>query len=318
MARHLRGAFSLGLDIGGTKTHGLVLDPADRVLAEVVQPTRIGTDGIQATALEVSHALAAALGVQVAEFTSVGVGIPGIVDHRSGLVRTAVNLGIVRTDLRALLADGFAVPVRVENDVKATALGAVVTLGTRPRDLCYVNLGTGLAAAAVADGRLVRGDRNGAGEIGHLAVDPSGETCGCGQRGCLETIVGGRYLTARLERLGLDLDGLGATSDPVATRERERVVGALATALTLVVISYDSATVALGGGVLRATDWLLPAVRDDLAKRAASSSFLTGLHVADRLIVLPHDVPVAAIGAAVVGRKKGLRARHDDPVGSQV
>ncbi|MEA5054527.1 MAG: ROK family protein, partial [Propionicimonas sp.] len=157
----------------------------------------------------------------------------------------------------------------------------------------------------------IRGDRNGAGELGHFAIDPAGERCGCGQRGCLETFVGGRHLTARLAGLGLDLAGLGTALAPVATAERDRLVGALATGLTLVVISYDSAAVTLGGGVLRTADWLLPAVRQTLTERAASSSFLAGLRVADRLIVLPGDVPVAAIGAAVVGRKKGLHARHD-------
>ncbi len=298
---------SLGFDIGGTKIHGLVLDRDDSVLAEAVRPTRQGAASIQAIVTETAHALAAELGTDVSRFASVGVGIPGIVDQRTGLVETAVNLGISSTNLSDLFADGFTVPVRVENDVKATALGAGLVLGARVADLSYVNLGTGLATAAVSNGRLVRGARNGAGEIGHLAIDPAGDQCGCGQRGCIETIVGGRYLTPRLEALGLDLAGLGHATEPAAAAERDRLVGGLATALTLVVIAYDSAQVVLGGGIFRATDWLVPAVAEELRKRAGSSSFLAGLRCEDRLVVLPDGVPVAAIGAAVVGRKKGLR-----------
>lgn len=300
---------SLGIDIGGTKAHGLVLDGADRILAEQVLPTEPTEAGVRRTVVAVARALADSLGVAPTAFATVGLGIPGLVDHTSGVVKTAVNLQITHTDLPALLTADFDAAVRVENDVKATALGAGLTLGKTHRDLAYVNVGTGLAAAAVSNGRLVRGTRNGAGEIGHLAVDPAGERCGCGQRGCLETVLGGSYLTRRLRALGLDLDGVGSDPRPEAAAERERLVTALGTALTLVVIAYDSAAVVLGGGVLRALPWLLPAVADELRRRAAESPFLAGLGVADRLVELPTTSPVAAIGAAVVGRKKELRAR---------
>lgn len=306
---HAGQVLSLGIDIGGTKSHGLVLDGAGRVLAEEVRPTEPREPGVRRTVVEVAQALADDLGVQRAAFTSVGLGIPGLVDHTSGVVETAVNLRISRSDLAAVLADDFTAPVRVENDVKATALGAGLTLGETYRDLTYVNLGTGLAAAAVSNGRLVRGARNGAGEIGHLAVDPAGEPCDCGQRGCLETVLGGAYLDRRLAGLGLDLASLGSDVRPEAVAERDRVVAALATTFTLVVITYDPAVVVLGGGVLRAAAWLRPMVEDELRRRAALSPFLAGLAVAGRLVQLPTDVPVAAIGAAVVGRKRKLRAR---------
>lgn len=306
---HAGQVLSLGIDIGGTKSHGLVLDGAGRVLAEEVRPTEPREPGVRRTVVEVAQALADDLGVPRAAFTSVGLGIPGLVDHTSGVVETAVNLRISRSDLAAVLADDFTAPVRVENDVKATALGAGLTLGETYRDLTYVNLGTGLAAAAVSSGRLVRGARNGAGEIGHLAVDPAGEPCDCGQRGCLETVLGGAYLGRRLAGLGLDLASLGSDVRPGAVAERDRVVAALATTFTLVVITYDPAVVVLGGGVLRAAAWLRPMVEDELRRRAALSPFLAGLAVAGRLVQLPTDVPVAAIGAAVVGRKRKLRAR---------
>jgi predicted NBD/HSP70 family sugar kinase len=302
-------ALSLGVDIGGTKSHGLVLDDADRVLAERVLPTEPSEAGIRRTVLAVAGALADDLGTTPASFTSVGLGIPGVVDHTSGVVETAVNLGITRTDLAALLSRDFCADVRVENDVKATALGAGLALAETQRDLAYVNLGTGLAAAVVSNGRLVRGARNGAGEIGHLAIDPAGELCTCGQRGCLETVLGGNYLTRRLVSLGLDLAGLGGDPRPAAAAERARVIDALTTTLTLVVITYDPAVVVLGGGVLRTAGWLRPLVEEELRRRASVSGFLAGLAVDGRLVELPTATPVAAIGAAVVGRKKKLRAR---------
>ena len=303
---------SLGVDIGGTKAHGLVLDATDRVLAERVLPTEPSDAGVRRTVLAVADALAEDLGIAPRDYSSIGLGIPGFVDHTTGVVETAVNLGITRTDLPALFAGDFPAVVRVENDVKATALGAGLLLGKTHRDLVYVNLGTGVAAAAISNGRLVRGARNGAGEIGHLAVDPSGELCACGQHGCLETVIGGTHLARRLAALGVDLVDLEHDPRPAAVAERERMVAALATALTLVVVVYDSAAVVLGGGILRATGWLRPRVEAELRRRAAGSPFLAGLGVADRLRELPPDVPVAAVGAAVVGRKKELRARADN------
>jgi predicted NBD/HSP70 family sugar kinase len=264
--------------------------------------------------LAVADALASELGVTTADFATVGLGIPGVVNHTSGVVETAVNLQITRSDLAALFAGDFSAKVRVENDVKATALGAGPVLGTSG-DLAYVNLGTGVAAAAVTRGRLIRGARNGAGEIGHLAVEPAGELCSCGQYGCLETALGGGYVARRIAPLGLDLTALGSDPRAEAIAEADRMVAALATALTLVAIAYDSAVVVLGGGVLRGAGWLRERVEAELRRRTEGSPFLTGLAVAGRLVELPPDVPVAAIGAAVVGRKKELRSRHPaDPV----
>ena len=303
---------SLGIDVGGTKAHGLVLDGADRVLAERVVPTQPSEPGIRRTVLTVAEELAGELGVRTSAFTSVGLGIPGIVDHATGVVETAVNLQITRTDLAGLLADDFRPTVQVENDVKATALGAGLALGRDDRDLTYLNLGTGVAAAAVNNGRLVRGARNGAGEVGHLAIDPVGDLCECGQRGCLETVVGGAHLSRRLGGLGLTLTNLDTDPRPEAFAERTRLVAGLATTLTVVVISYDSAVVVLGGGVLTATAWLRPHVQAELRRRASTSPFLAGLDVAGRLVELPPNTPVAAIGAAVVGRKKAIRARTLD------
>jgi predicted NBD/HSP70 family sugar kinase len=287
----------------------VVLDASDRLVAELALPTQQEEAGVRRTVLAVADGLAAELGVTTADFATVGLGIPGVVDHTSGVVETAVNLQIGRADLTALFADDFAAKVRVENDVKATALGAGPVLGTTG-DLAYVNLGTGVAAAAVTRGRLIRGTRNGAGEIGHLAVEPAGELCSCGQPGCLETALGGGYVARRIGPLGLDLTTLGSDPRPEAIAECDRMVAALATALTLVVIAYDSAVVVLGGGVLRGAGWLRGRVETDLRRRAEASGFLTGLAVADRLVELPAGTPVAAIGAAVVGRKRELRARH--------
>ncbi len=188
----LAGTRAVGLDIGGTKTHGVVLESDGTILAEVRESTVPGAEGVTATAARVFEALRSATGLPLAG--RVGVGVPGLVDGERGILRHAVNLDVNGDDLplRDLLADSLGVPVVLENDVNAAALAACALVGAD--DVVYVSVGTGLAAGLVVDGRLRRGEHGAAGEIGHLPVDPAGEECGCGQTGCLETIASGRAL----------------------------------------------------------------------------------------------------------------------------
>lgn len=296
---------SLGIDIGGTKTQAVLLDASSRVIANRVRRTDRGPDGVVGGALALARECLQLGRTQVTELLGVGVGIPGQVDHCSGVVLHAVNLGIERLELGALLSAELGVAVRVDNDVKATALGAADYLRTPTADLSYINLGTGIASATLVGGRLVRGEGNLAGEIGHLPVDPSAGRCVCGQIGCLEVLAGGRRIAERLAAAGLTLPGLVEAThagDQAAIDESLRIGGAIATAVQLVVLAHGSARVALGGGVVRTAPGLADLARRQLTERAAGSDFLASLDLPARITLLPRNHPLAAIGAALVGR----------------
>ncbi len=296
---------TLGLDIGATKTHAILLDASGRVLADEVRPTPTGGDGVLAAALAAADACLVRVGLVRGDLACVGVGIPGQVDHRSGDVRTAVNLGIGHLDVGARLRAEFGVPVSIDNDVKAAALGAADHLGVG--DLSYLNIGTGVAAATLVEGRLVRGRGNLAGEIGHIPVALDGERCVCGQRGCLEALVGGGRIAARLAPLAprvtlATLLADAAGGDPDAAAEATAISTGIATAVQLLVLTQGSALVVLGGGVIRTCTGLVDLVRRELASRASRSDFLASVDLASRVADLPADYPVAAIGAALVAR----------------
>lgn len=296
---------SLGIDIGGTKTQAVLLDASSRVIANRVRRTDRGPDGVVGGALALARECLQLGRTQVTELLGVGVGIPGQVDHCSGVVLHAVNLGIERLELGALLSAELGVAVRVDNDVKATALGAADYLRTPTADLSYINLGTGIASATLVGGRLVRGEGNLAGEIGHLPVDPSAGRCVCGRIGCLEVLAGGRRIAERLAAAGLTLPGLVEAThagDQAAIDESLRIGGAIATAVQLVVLAHGSARVALGGGVVRTAPGLADLARRQLTERAAGSDFLASLDLPARITLLPGNHPLAAIGAALVGR----------------
>ncbi|WP_378145309.1 ROK family protein [Cnuibacter sp. UC19_7] len=297
----------LGLDIGGTKTDAVVLDDSGALAHRVRAATGLGADAVVATAVTLIDRIAAEAGLEPAAFDSIGVGIPGQVDTATGHVWHAVNLGVDELDFGVRVSERIGVPVSVENDVKAAALGAYHLLpGTRQdRSMAYLNLGTGLAAGLVIDGRLWRGARGAAGEIGHIPVDPHGVLCPCGQRGCLETVASGSAIARQwpsddpIPVRSLLAAAEGGDGD--AVRIRDSFIENVAAAVRVLVLTLDVDTVTIGGGLSALGDWLLESVRAVLGGWAADSPFLASLGLPERVRVVPAGFPAAAVGAALVG-----------------
>lgn len=300
----LAGTRAVGLDIGGTKTHGVVLGEDGTIVAQVRKSTRPGADGVLATAARVFDALQRETGGPLA--VRVGVGVPGLVDVERGMLRHAVNLGVNGDDLplRDLLAERLGVPVVLENDVNAAALAARAVVGAD--DVVYLSVGTGLAAGLVIDGRLRRGEHGAAGEIGHVPVDPVGAPCGCGQTGCLEIIASGRALALAWPTPdgppAAALFAAAAAGDPAAVAVRDRFCWGVASAIRVLALTIDPQRIVLGGGVSEVGAPLREEVVRQLDVLAEGSSFLASLGLTDRVVMLPRHYPVAAVGAAILGR----------------
>jgi predicted NBD/HSP70 family sugar kinase len=302
-----------GLDIGGTKIDAVAVDAGGHLLGRVRVPTAPGAEGVLESAAASLRLLQHNTGLRAGGFGSVGVGIPGAVDPATGRVLNAVNLGLSDLEFGAQLGARLGLAVRVENDVTAAALGAYeLARESRPglRSLAYLSIGTGLAAGFVLDGRLWRGSRGGAGEIGHLSVRPDGEPCPCGQRGCLETVLSGPAIARRrpsADRSPLvDLLDAAGAGDAEAAVVRADVVGALALAVRLLVLTVDVELVLLGRGVSAVGESLLAALREALDAAAVGSPFLSSLELPSRVDLLPPSSPAAAVGAALVGAGRGI------------
>lgn len=295
-----------GVDIGGSKVLAVALDERREVLADVRLPTGSGADAVIGSAIEALHRLAVRAGV-LSCFTTVGVGVPGLVESGSGHVSHAVNLGVRGVlGLGPELSARLGVPVVVENDVNAAALGAAHVLGRDGADLAFLSIGTGLAAGLVTGGRLRRGARGAAGEIGHIPVDPDGPVCRCGQRGCLETFASGTAIAAAWPVAGGGLPAVSlfeaaAAGDRRAVVARRNFVDHVAAAVRLLVLTCDVETVVLGGGVANLGSALLDPVVLALTRQAASSPFLAALDLAARVAVVPPGSAIGAIGAALAG-----------------
>lgn len=295
----------VGIDIGGTKTDAVAIRDDGSVEHQLRLPTGFGHDAVLDTAVAAVTELASAAGTDVAGFESIGIGVPGAVDA-AGRVVHAVNLGIDDLPLGAALAGRLGRPVRIDNDVNAAALGAFRLLGRDPEhSMAYLNLGTGLAAGLVLRGRLWRGARGAAGEVGHIPVDPAGPECPCGQRGCLEMVASGSAIARQWPtddpKPARALFAAAAAGEPLAIEVRSRLVENVAAAVRLLVLTVDVDSVVIGGGLSSLGGELLDDVVGVLRSWEGASAFLASVDLSSRVAVVPAGFPAAAVGAALVG-----------------
>lgn len=299
----------LGLDIGGTKVDAVAIEADGRIIQRLRMATGFGHDAVLETARSAVEQLSALTGTAVADFESIGIGIPGAVEEGTGRIAHSVNLGLADFELGRELGRLLEREVAVDNDVNAAALGAFRLLEHgSSHSMAYLNLGTGLAAGLVLGGSLWRGSRGGAGEIGHIPVDPAGIECPCGQRGCLETVASGSAITRQWPtddpRPASALFAAAIEGDPRAVEVRDRFIEGVASAVRLLVPTVDVDSVVVGGGLTALGDDLLDRVIAVLERWESESPFLASIRLSTRIQFVPAGFPAAAVGAALVGTER--------------
>ncbi|MGW4803536.1 ROK family protein [Kitasatospora sp. NPDC004272] len=320
------GPAGLGLEIGVEHLSACVLDLRGEVRVELHRPAANAGRPAGQTLAELAELAAAAEAEAVAlGLRVVGrvLAVPGSVplDNPGNRIEHAPNLGWHQVDVTELWPGPGTAPA-VENEANLGAL-AELWQGTGTGTFVHISAGEGIGGALVLDGRLFRGVLGFAGELGHLTVRPNGRTCSCGARGCLEPYAG---LAAVLRSAGItdDLDRPdnltdGQEADPItelarraeegdaAVRRALRHAGtALGTALAAAVNLIDPATLVLGGGYADLAQWLLPAMRTELAELIRVRPWP---EEALRASPLGRRGPV--LGAALVT----VRGLHTDPAG---
>ncbi|CAL9624685.1 ROK family protein [Streptomyces sp. enrichment culture] len=266
----------IALDVGGTSMKGAVRDRASRAVTTLRTPTpsRLGPDAVVQAITQALRALAAQAARRNLAPVAAGVVVPGIVDEPAQLAVESVNLGWRNVPLAALLTDALGLPVVLGHDVRAGG-AAEHRLGAASgaNDALFVAIGTGISAAVIADGRLLRAHGH-AGELGHLPVAQETTRCACGGVGCLEAVASARAIaSAYTARSGRPVDGAegvvasAAHGDPDACRVWERAIDALAQALTVSVSLLGPEVIVIGGGLSEAGSLLLDPLRTALGDR---------------------------------------------------
>lgn len=312
-------ALILGIDLGGTKIRSMSFDAKLNVIGEDYRETQ-ADEGLDAVIRRMADsARAAALGRPI---RAAGISTPGPSKPLEGIVTEPPNLpGWRDVPLAKLISEALGVPAWLENDANAAAL-AEHRLGAG-KDLHHVILvaaGTGIGGGLIVDGRLVHGASGGAGEVGHMIVEPEGAICGCGRRGCLEAMASGVALgraAAEIVRanpggilaklaaaadeepdaklMGEAADAGDAESDE-AIRQAGRYLGA---GLTNLVNIFNPQMIVIGGSLRRFGDRYVGEAKRVVERDAFAQ------HFADVRIVeaeLGDESP--AIGAALVALQR--------------
>jgi glucokinase len=268
---------AIGIDIGGTKIAGLLVDEDGTVLERIERETPL--EDVDATMGELRR-LAEDLD-DGAE--AIGLGVAGMLDFDRGVLIAAPNLpwgsGLA---IRDRLRDLVRLPCLVDNDANAAAWGEFRFGAARrfERAVLMVTVGTGIGGGIIADGRLYRGAHGFAAEIGHIIVEPDGPPCGCGNRGCWEQVASGRALdrlgaaaaqrdrTILIARLaaghpvtGRYVADAAREGDALAVGIFEEVGRRLGEGIAGLVNALDPEAVVVGGGVAEEGDLILDPAR---------------------------------------------------------
>lgn len=294
----------LGIDVGGTSIDAVATD-GDGVLGRSAAPTPNGSfDALVAAITAVGTAAMADAGA-AQHPAAAGIGVPGIVDVQAGTVAHAVNLGLVAGPypLAGAVATALGSPTAVDNDVRAAALEALRLVQAEnldTRDLILLNIGTGVAAGLVVDGRPWRGPLGTAGEIGHAPVLDGTTVCACGLTGCLEASIAGPALARRWPH-GDAIELLSAADeDPAARTIVDNLARDVAHAIHWLAATTGIDRIVLSGGVGTAGPLLVDLVRERLNQAADRSGVAARLVAPGRVTALPADHPTGALGAAAL------------------
>lgn len=304
-----------GVDVGGTKILGGVVDERGRIVEEL----RVESP---ATDVEAIESAIAGLVKELAsrhDIASVGVGAAGYIDKARSTVMFAPNIAWRDVNLKADLEEHVGLPVVIENDANAAAWGEFrYGAGEAVDDLLLITVGTGVGGGLVLDGSLYRGAFGVGAEIGHMRMVPDGILCGCGNHGCFEMYASGtalvrevraagaagsRLAAGLLERAGGDpaaitgplITQAAQDGDPFALESLAELGRWLGEGIASLTAVLDPAMVVIGGGVSEAGDLLLEPTR------ASFASQLTGRG----------HRPMLEISKATLGNRAGLIGAAD-------
>ncbi len=261
----------VALDVGGTGMKCALVRPDGAVHHAERHPTGAARGGaaVVTTILDVAASLADRARADGLVPVAAGVAVPGVVDEATGTAVWAANIGFRDVPLRRLMSERLEVPAALGHDVRVGGIAeARLGAGRGQRHVLFIAIGTGIAAAHVVDGHAFAGAHGAAGEVGHVVVRPGGPACGCGGRGCLESVasasaIGRRYaeLSGITGSAAADVATRAAAGEELAVAVWREAVDALADGLLTAQALYDAGIVVLGGGLAEAGEGLLAPLR---------------------------------------------------------
>jgi len=196
-------SYILGLDLGGTKVSAAVFDAENQILSRARAKSRAWRDQEEVfdTIVQVGHKAIERSGVSAKKIAAVGIGSPGPLDPDTGYVIESANLSFTNFPLGPRLSEEFKCPAVIDNDVNVGTYGEFKAgAASDARDALGIFVGTGIGGGIIINGKLYHGFSKNAGEVGHIVIKADGPRCGCGRRGCLESLASRVAITRDIRR----------------------------------------------------------------------------------------------------------------------
>lgn len=293
---------AIGFDVGGTKISAGLVSSSGQVLHSLRQPTPVadGPAGIFAVMRAmVDQLLTLANGREV---VGIGLGMPGLIDRARGLSVQSPNTGWRNVPVLEQFRH-YGLPLEIENDVRCHAVGEqVFGAGRGVRSFVLVAIGTGIGSGIILDGQLFQGAAGRPGEIGHIVVETGRDAplCGCGNRGCLEAVAGGKAISRRAREAGIAADSrelfaLAAVGNERALALTLDAARQLGFGLSVMANLFNPERLIVGGGLAEAGDLLLGPMF-----RAAKALTMPGIRDTYEILPAALHAEAGVVGAAAL------------------
>ena len=313
--------YYIGLDVGGTTFKAGVVTEDGRIVHKDAMPTGIERpyQEIIADMAALCKKVAADAGIEMSEIKSIGVGVPGLFDNKTGMIPFCTNLGWHDIPFVAEMKKHLDTPVYGDNDATVAGLAeSVAGVSAGIKDSVFLTLGTGVGGGIIIDGKPYSGAHGCGSEIGHMMIKMGGELCTCGNYGCFERYASATAIirearkaiveypeSSMLAACGGDPEKLNAkividaakAGDAAAKAVFGGYVQALAVGIINIINMLDPEVIVLGGGGSAAGEFLLNAVREAVKPMVF---FKTMPYARIELAQLGNDAGI--IGAAMLGK----------------
>lgn len=260
----------IGIDIGGTDTKIGLVDVHNKLLDSVCIPTKAErpADEVIRTVAESALSILDKNGIAMEQCVGVGIGVPGTVDRKKGIVRYSNNIRWEDVPLVKEMSTYLPIPVEIANDADCAALGETIAgAGKECSDVVMITLGTGVGGGVVLDGEIYEGRGIGGSELGHMVIVENGEPCTCGRRGCLEAYASATALkreakrASKKELIPSEIFALAKQGDPAMKEVVEIYIRRLGLGIVNIVNIFRPQLVLLGGGISGQGESLLVPLR---------------------------------------------------------
>ncbi|MEW8957083.1 ROK family protein [Clostridium sp.] len=280
-------AYVIGIDLGGTKIHGAIADLHGNVIESQVVPTdaKDGEEAVLNRIIGVIETVLEKSGKTSEEVKAIGIGSPGPLDAKKGIIIASSNLPFKNFKLVDPIKNRFNVPVYLDNDANVATIGEFMFgEGKNTSNMVYVTVSTGVGGGAIVNGKIFRGNTSNALEIGHTTILPEGPRCNCGNHGCVEALASGTAIGKRaVEAVESGLETTLAkyenptsyevfveakNGDEVAKDILHRSLTYLGIGIANIVNTFDPEMIVIGGGVSKGGQVVFDKVKEVVDERA--------------------------------------------------